>query len=72
MKVLNSVWLTVDFGDAAVSVLIDLNAAFDTIDHEILIARLERLIGICGTVLNRFKSCLTNRSFSVTLGEFTS
>ncbi len=52
--------------------LIDLSAAFDTIDHEILIARLERLIGICGTVLNGFKSCLTNTSFSVTLGEFTS
>lgn len=56
LKVLNVVLLTVDLGDAAVLVLIDLIAAFDTIDREILIARLERLVGIRGTVLNWFKS----------------
>ncbi len=72
MKVLNNVLLTVDSGDAAVLVLIDLSAAFDTIDHEILIAQLEQLIGIRGIVLNWFKSYLTKRRFSVTLGEFTS
>lgn len=50
LKVLNNVLLTVDSGDAAVLVLIDLSAAFDTTDHEILIARLERFIGTHGTV----------------------
>uniref|UniRef100_A0A8C1Y0K2 Reverse transcriptase domain-containing protein n=1 Tax=Cyprinus carpio TaxID=7962 RepID=A0A8C1Y0K2_CYPCA len=56
----------------AILVLLDLSATFDTIDHKILIARLERLVGFQGTVLKWFKSYLTNRSFSVVLGEFTS
>ncbi len=71
LKVLNDVLLTVDSGNAAVLVLLDLSAAFDTIDHAILIARLERLVGYQGTVLKWFKSYLTNISFSVALGEFT-
>lgn len=70
LKVLN-VLLTVGSGDAAVLVLIDLCAAFDTTDHETLIAWFKWLVGICGTVLNLFKSYPTNRSFSITLGERT-
>lgn len=46
LKVLNVVLLTADSGDAAVLVLIDLIAAFDNIDGEILIARLEWLVRI--------------------------
>ncbi len=61
----------VDSGDAAVLVVIDLCAAFDTTDHETLTAWLKWLVGICGTVLNLFKSCPTNRIFSITLGERT-
>lgn len=63
MKVLNDVLIVVDSGDTALLVLIDLSAAFDTIDHEILIAQLEQVVGILGTVLNWFKSYLTNRNF---------
>ncbi len=58
----------VDSGDAAVLVVIDLCAAFDTTDHETLTAWLKWLVGICGTFL---KSCPTNRSFPITLGERT-
>ncbi len=72
LKVLNYILLAVDSGDTSILVLIDLSAAFDTIDHEILIARLERVVEIRGTVLNWFKSYLTNRSFSVTLVKFSS
>jgi len=64
--------MTVDSGNAAVLVLLDLSVAFDTIDHAILIARLQKLVGMPGVVLNWFNSYLTNRSFSVSMGEFTS
>ena len=52
--------------------LLDLTAAFDTLEHNILLSRLECCVGIGGTALNWFKSYLSNRSFSVALGDSTS
>ena len=45
-----------DNGSATILVLLDLSAAFDTIDHNILLQRLEHEIGIKGTKLGWFKS----------------
>ena len=43
-------------------VLLDLSAGFDTVDHEVLLRRLEVTYGITGTALQWFRSYLTGRT----------
>uniref|UniRef100_A0A3B3DKG4 Reverse transcriptase domain-containing protein n=1 Tax=Oryzias melastigma TaxID=30732 RepID=A0A3B3DKG4_ORYME len=56
----------------SVLVLLDLSAAFDTVDHAILLRRLENWVGLTGPVLNWFKTYLENRKYFVSIGNFTS
>ncbi len=62
---LNDILLSIDTGNSVVLLLLDISAAFDTVDHSILISRLEHCVGIGGSVQKWFKSYLNNRTFSV-------
>ena len=50
-----------DKGNFACGVFIDLQKAFDTVDHEILLKKLFHYGIICGTALSLFRSYLTGR-----------
>lgn len=60
--------MALDQGQGVLMVLLDLSAAFDTVDHDILTSRLESRVGITGTALNWTRSYLTDRTQSVRIG----
>lgn len=60
VKITNDLLLAADRGCVSLLVLLDLSAAFDTIDHNILINRLKST-GVQGQALQWFKSYLTDR-----------
>lgn len=61
-----------DAGHLVVLLLLDLSAAFDTIDHKILIGRLEHWMGLSGEALQWIRSYLTDRPFSISMGPHSS
>jgi hypothetical protein len=61
-----------DAGDAVLMVLLDLSAAFDTIDHVILIRRLQAEVGLRGAPLAWLASYLEDRTQSVRVGGLLS
>ena len=61
MKVLSDLLEALDRGDVGVLLLVDFSAAFDTVDHETLLRRLELTFGISGAALSWLVSYLTGR-----------
>ena len=65
VKVYNGLLMATDNGQISAVCLLDLTAAFDMVDHDLLLQRLERGFGIKGLALSWFKSYLTSRTFCV-------
>ena len=68
LKVENDILSAMDQGRLVALILLDLSAAFDTVDHCFLIKRLQQL-GFDGTVLQWFTSYLLNRTQSVQIHD---
>ena len=69
LRVKTDILKAMDNQEVACLVLIDLSAAFDTVDHKILLERLENYFGITRTALRWIRSYLTNRSQRVVIGD---
>ena len=72
VKVANDLLLAADSGLYSILILLYLSSAFDTVDHNVLISHLKNYVGISDVALDWFISYLSNRSFSVRLGEASS
>ena len=67
IKVMNDILSKMNSQHVTMLILFNLSAAFDTVNHRILLERQSDEVGIRGTALNWFRSCLSDRSqrFSV-------
>ena len=72
VRVQNDILRAIDDNYAVLLVLLDLSAAFDTIDHQKLFTILQSYAGIDGHALAWLKSYLTNRKQSVKINGATS
>ena len=67
LRVHNDIVNAVDQGKGVCLILLDLSAAFDTVDHDILLDFLKNHIGLDGSVLALFRSYLSGRSQCVSV-----
>ena len=72
LRVKNDILLNMNQQRVTLLILLYLSAAFDTVDHTILLNRLSRDFGITGHVYSWFESYLHNRSQSVSINCGTS
>ena len=72
LKVTSYLLIHLDAGMGSVLVLLDLAAAFDTVDHETLLKRRRDWVGLSGTALGWFSSYLSNRMCRVSIKNHTS
>lgn len=72
LQVMSELLQAVDRGDLGSLILLDLTAAFDTVDHDILLQRLQQTFGIDGNVHRWFRSYLVGRTQYVRRGALRS
>ena len=72
LKIQSDILMSLDNGKAVVLVFLDMSAAFDTVNHKILLSRLSESFGIKGMALKWFNSYLTNRKHFVAINNAVS
>jgi len=71
-QVLSDILSAIDGGNTALMSMLDMSAAFDTVDHQILLQRLNTSFGISSMVLEWFTSYLSDRQQRVQQSGHTS
>ena len=61
LSTLNNIFLSSDSGKSTLLISLDLSAAFDTVDHNTLLNRLESSFGLTGFALSWVRSYFTDR-----------
>ena len=69
LKIKTDILRALDNQEVTCLVLLDLSAAFEMVDHQILIDRLTSMFGVSGCALTLIRSYLTGRSQRVKVGE---
>ena len=69
LKIHNDLILAMDRGEFTSLILLDLSAAFDTVDHSIFLTRLQNWFGRDGLSLDWFTSYLSSRSHAVSIDD---
>ena len=72
LRIVNDILSALDNDNIPVLLLLDLSAAFDTTDHNILLSRLNSVFGIQSTALQWFHSYLSDRYQSTSVNNSSS
>ena len=72
LRIQNDLLSSVDSGSAVLLVLLDLSAAFDTVDHSLLLNLLEQHIGVKGRALQLLRSYLQDRTQCISINNIHS
>ena len=72
MKIVDDILSIVDSGSAVALVGLDISAAFDTVSHRKILARLEHDFSIEGVALGWISSYLSQRTFFIRIGRSSS
>ena len=72
LHVQNNIFVSFDAGRSTALLRLDLSAAFDTIDQNVLLHRLQNWFGFSSTALNLLSSSLSGRSETVAISKLKS